>query len=259
MPATLLFRLLLSLMLLSPALTAAAALCPADHPDRLMNYDGDIGGRRIRLSLVVDHGRIGGLYFYGSQWRDIRLAGALAADGGLTLNEFDGAGRPAAQFQLHYAEHDPRGSFGDGKLTCEVLVGSWNLLSGRRTPVLVYLALSSTTTGSLAHRYAIAGVSDDAQIDQAVQLFWNAVRRNDRRAVAASVAYPVDANLAGSRQRIADEKGLLAVYDKIFTPAFRAAIGRTLPHNLFVNEQGIMLGDGAVWFNAAGRVQTFNN
>lgn len=260
MPVTSLFRLLLPLLLLlSPAVTAAAPLCKADNPDRLMNYDGDIGGRRIRLSLVIDRGRISGLYFYGSQLRDIRLAGTLAADGGMTLNEFDAAGRQTAQFLLRFAEHDPRGSFGDGKLSCEVLVGSWHLDAGRRTPVLVYLALGSTTAGSLAHRYGIVGVTDDALIDRAVQRFWNAVRRNDRRTVAAGVSYPVEANLGGSRQRLVDEQALLAAYDRIFTPGYRAAIGRALPHNLFVSDQGIMLGDGEVWFNGAGLVQAFNN
>jgi hypothetical protein len=51
-----------------------------------------------------------------------------------------------------------------------------------------------------------------------------ALARNDRRAVASLMVYPLNVTAAGVRLPISDEASLLKHYDAIFTPAFTAAV-----------------------------------
>jgi hypothetical protein len=48
-------------------------------------------------------------------------------------------------------------------------------------------------------------------------------------------------------------------YDTIFSKAFVAKIAGGVPHHMFANAQGIMIADGAVWFDENGKARNFNN
>ena len=131
-------------------------------------------------------------------------------------------------------------------------------------PALANLTLAgigaeSATSGSLQHRYGAIGVADDEVVHRRSQAFWKAVKTGDRATVAGLVQYPIFVQVDGRRTRLADPAALLAVYDKVFTPAFRDAIARGLPRNMFVRGEGAMLGDGQVWFGASGKVIALNN
>jgi hypothetical protein len=52
---------------------------------------------------------------------------------------------------------------------------------------------------------------------------------------------------------------LLVRYEVIFTPKYREAIAKGLPRNMFVRDEGAMLGSGEVWFGADGRVTALSN
>jgi hypothetical protein len=65
--------------------------------------------------------------------------------------------------------------------------------------------------------------------------------------------------VAIGRQKIANSAEFVKVYDPLFTPAFVAKIITGIPHPMFANAQGIMLADGAVWFNENGKAIAFNN
>ena len=126
-------------------------------------------------------------------------------------------------------------------------------------PLAVYLAAESSTSGSLGQRYAILGVQDDEVVNRGAQDFWRAVKAGDRRAVAARVAYPITVQVGGKRRRLGGPGALLEVYDAVFTPAFRRSIEAAMPRNMFVRDQGVMLGSGQAWFDARGRVVALNN
>jgi hypothetical protein len=51
----------------------------------------------------------------------------------------------------------------------------------------------------------------------------------------------------------------LRYYSRIFTSQFVAKIADGIPHNMFANYQGIMIANGAVWFNEQGRSFVINN
>ena len=108
-------------------------------------------------------------------------------------------------------------------------------------------------------RYRVAGAADDAAVERNVQGFCAAVDKGDRKAVAGDLAFPVMFSLQGKRSSARNEQEFLADYDRIFTPGFVERIRNSIPHNMFANSQGIMIGDGAVWFDEKGRAKALNN
>lgn len=254
-------RRLPGLFLLLLALLPAAAIgaCAKNEPGWLWNYDGTIGdGNRVRMTLVLRGEQVDGLYFYASRLRDIALRGTLANGTDLVLDELDARGNVAARFEGKFAERDPRGRFGDGRLECEVIVGFWQKPgSSERLPL--YLSMDGGTAGTLTNRYLPAGADDDELIHRNAHRFWDAVKRGDRKAVAALVAYPIKVRLPAGTKRLRGPADLLANYDAIFSPRYREAIANAMPRNMFVRDQGIMLGSGEAWFGPDGKVIALNN
>ncbi len=82
-----------------------------------------------------------------------------------------------------------------------------------------------------------------------------AVAAGDRHAVAGMVSYPLTAHAGGHAVTVRDARQFAAQWDRIMTPAVVAAIGRQDYATLFANDEGVMIGDGQVWFAAVnGRV-----
>lgn len=76
-----------------------------------------------------------------------------------------------------------------------------------------------------------------------------AVTAGDKKAVATMVAYPLEATIAGRRVVLRSQDRLVERYDQLFTPAVVAAIAGQRYATLFANADGVMIGDGEVWFN----------
>lgn len=77
-----------------------------------------------------------------------------------------------------------------------------------------------------------------------------AVAAHDRAAVAALVRYPIEVGRGRTRATVAAPAEFVARYDRIITPAIAAVIAQQQWDTLFVNAQGVMLGDGQVWLAA---------
>ena len=67
------------------------------------------------------------------------------------------------------------------------------------------------------------------------------------------------ATLPAGIRRLRTPAERVAHYDAIFSDVCRAAIAQALPRNMFVRDQGVMLGKGEVWFNADGKVIALNH
>jgi hypothetical protein len=133
------------------------------------------------------------------------------------------------------------------------MAGGWSAtrrVTARVAVLATFLALGSARAAvfaqdeTLAWRLEhVAGVTPDA-----ADTFFTALRRNvgrdDRPAVCAMVAYP----LRQPESPVSDAAACVARYDAIFTLAVRKAIGTQQFEDLFVNAQGIMIGQGEVWF-----------
>ncbi|MGC4080915.1 MAG: hypothetical protein QM736_02035 [Vicinamibacterales bacterium] len=83
---------------------------------------------------------------------------------------------------------------------------------------------------------------------EAARAFFDALRRNvgqsERAAACGMLAYPL-AHATGAVKDVAD---CTARYDTIFSIPVRRAIGRQRFEEIFVNQSGVMLGAGEVWF-----------
>lgn len=251
-------RSVLVLLLMLFSLSSQSA-CIKNEPNSLWNYDGSIGERyRVRMTLVFAEEEVSGLYFYASRLKDISLKGKVSNGTDVVLDELDEAGNVVARFEGKFPERDPQGRFGNSKLECEIIVGSWHKVDSPDS-LPVYLSLESGTVGSLTNRYTSAGADDDNVVHRNAYRFWNAVRLNDKKAVAATIAYPISVHLPTGRKRLRNPTELIANYDNIFSPKYREAIANALPRNMFVRDQGVMLGRGEVWFGPDGKVITLNH
>lgn len=79
-----------------------------------------------------------------------------------------------------------------------------------------------------------------------------AVAADDRPAVARLVDYPFQARIGGKAVKVRDAAHFVADYDRIVTPKVKRAIADQTYATLFVNWQGVMIGDGEVWFSGVG-------
>lgn len=251
-------RLFIILVFATLPLLAAAPLL---QDPGLYDYAGDLEGKTV-IGLTLDQRdgqKVSGSYFYKKYLKDIPLSGEFTGERDLVLRESDAHGQPAGTFMLHFAESDPRHTRAGDSLTVDVLTGTWTSADQSKS-YPVYLALSTIVAGGTAgKRYRVAGAADDTSVERNVQAFCVAVEKGDRRAVAGDLAYPVMFSLEGKRSQARNEQEFLADYDRIFTAAFVERIRNSTPHNMFANSQGIMIGDGVVWFDEKGRAKALNN
>jgi hypothetical protein len=108
---------------------------------------------------------------------------------------------------------------------------------------------SAGQTADAARFERVAGVTADAA-ERFFQRLRAAVGLNDRPGACALIAYPLPLP-DGSLTSASD---CAARYDAVFTVEVRKAIGKQMAEELFVNERGVMVGVGEVWF--AGRCAT---
>jgi hypothetical protein len=94
---------------------------------------------------------------------------------------------------------------------------------------------------------------DWVQEDRAYRTFLgqlqSAVRNDDRNGVLRLVAFPLRVNSGGRSRTYRNAGAALADYERIFTPKVRQAIVDQRFETLFGRDQGVMIGDGAVWFD----------
>jgi hypothetical protein len=76
-----------------------------------------------------------------------------------------------------------------------------------------------------------------------------AINEDDATAFATWVSYPINVVADGETMSIADEEGLVAHFDSILIDDIRAVVADQLWQDVFVNDQGVMLGGGEVWLN----------
>lgn len=104
-------------------------------------------------------------------------------------------------------------------------------------------------TGTLLNETKAAraeAVSDNADFLRRLQA---KIRANDRGAVARLVALPLRVNGPGKPRTYRDRGSIERDFDRIFTPRVRQAILAQRPADIFVRDQGAMIGNGEVWFS----------
>jgi hypothetical protein len=92
-------------------------------------------------------------------------------------------------------------------------------------------------------------LGDAAPYESVFNELQRSVAAGDRAAVAGLMRYPVRVTIAGKNQKVADAAAFQRDYDRIVTPALAKLIAEQKFDTLFVNWQGVMLGQGEVWIN----------
>jgi hypothetical protein len=247
-----------ALKLLGFSLIFAAVAHAQLKDDSCSVYSGTLGeSTGIGLVLHRKNKALGGTYFYRKYLKDIPLKGNSTGDRDITLQETHANGAVKGTFHLHLAEHDPHYRSTE-VLQGEVLKGTWTSADGATTyPVSLKLDHECTKPGG--REYEVAGAKDDALVERNAQAFYAATMQGKREEVAKYVSYPCTFFRDGKRVSVKTGAELLRHYDAIFTNAFVAKIASGVPHHMFANYQGIMIADGAVWFDENGKARNFNN
>lgn len=129
--------------------------------------------------------------------------------------------------------------------------------------ILVRSALNQVATPTCGHS-TVADFSANLQpkADAFLASLKAAVKSPDKRKVAAMVRYPLLINTSNGRKQIGTSAQLIAEYDRLFTTSVRKAIEEQTAACLFANWQGVMIGDGEVWFdeqpNGILKIKTLN-
>jgi hypothetical protein len=122
------------------------------------------------------------------------------------------------------------------------------------TPLILLVgALLSPVLGSAQATTSDLDKSIDLSVGSHVKVqhllveLQQAVSQHNAAAVAALVHYPIKVNPGKRPVTIKNAKAFVKDYDRIITPDIAAAIYKQKYDALFVNSQGVMIGDGEVW------------
>lgn len=109
--------------------------------------------------------------------------------------------------------------------------------------------LSGFARGEPPDRYEAAGIEDAAAAERFFRRLQTAVARNERAEVAGMVAYPLRVRVDGRTVVLRNKADLLRRYSQVFNRRVRQALAGQKADRLFVNWQGVMIGNGQIWFN----------
>lgn len=76
-----------------------------------------------------------------------------------------------------------------------------------------------------------------------------AIAADDKKTVASMIDYPFKARINDKAVTIKDQKHFVEDYDKVITHKVKKAVSKQTYADLFANWQGVMIGDGEIWFS----------
>ncbi|WP_454849448.1 hypothetical protein [Rhizobium binxianense] len=92
-------------------------------------------------------------------------------------------------------------------------------------------------------------LGDHTKYKTVIDALQKAVSAHDVAGVAALVSYPIGVKVRGKETVVKSAKAFAEHYDGIMTSAITKAVVNQKYDDLFVNDQGVMFGDGQVWVN----------
>ena len=221
-----------------------------------LEYHGTFDdGQEFGMGLVFENETLRAEYYLFGEWLDMPLIGQRQ-NRNLTLTEYDTDGNELSRFVGEFPAIDPGGKYDSTHLNHEVIVGTWELLATGETREFY---LHSTHSRSIYLDNTYLSVENDAVIEKRVQEFLAAVAQNNAEAAATHIHYPVHGYIDGNRVPIPDAAFFVANFEALFPNACQKTLATTVPHNMFTNWQGIMLGQGILWFNGEAQVIAINN
>jgi hypothetical protein len=129
-------------------------------------------------------------------------------------------------------------------MTIRTQLATLILLAG--TPVLSTFGSAQTTPTDLDKSIDLS-VGSHVKVQHLLTDLQQAVSQHNATAVAELVHYPIKVNPGKHPITIKNPKAFIKDYDRIITQDIAAAIYKQKYDALFVNSQGVMIGDGEVW------------
>ncbi|BBH24881.1 hypothetical protein Back11_62260 [Paenibacillus baekrokdamisoli] len=109
-------------------------------------------------------------------------------------------------------------------------------------------ATAAVSSKPASNPYEAAGIADAKAFDTMFEAVQAAVAKDDKETVAANILYPLRVNGTGSAMKVENKEEFLKQYDMIFTAPVKQALAQQKIDSLFVNYQGVMVGNGEIWF-----------
>lgn len=110
-------------------------------------------------------------------------------------------------------------------------------------------SLASAQTAAEVNSALDTLFGDHAPYEAFLAKLKKAVAADDRPTVASMIDYPVKARIGKKAVSIKGADRFLADYDKVFTAKVKEAVARQTYATLFANAEGVMIGDGELWFS----------
>ncbi|HVF57533.1 MAG TPA: hypothetical protein VM934_15365 [Pyrinomonadaceae bacterium] len=120
--------------------------------------------------------------------------------------------------------------------------------------MLLALSLSSAAAGPSRQegKYSVAGIDDERAVEKFLADLQEAVAQDDRARVASMLSYPLTLHSGKRRTVLRRKSDLLKKYGVVFNRKVKDALAKQKASELFANWQGVMIGDGAIWFGEVG-------
>lgn len=91
---------------------------------------------------------------------------------------------------------------------------------------------------------------DASGLDAPLRSLVQAMRSGDAETIASLADYPLTVQANGETYDVQNEQDFIDNFDDLVAPETRRAVGRQQYGDLFVNSEGVMLANGAVWMAA---------
>lgn len=97
-------------------------------------------------------------------------------------------------------------------------------------------------------RYEVAGITNAKEFEKSFNSIKYLVKNNEKLKVASYVSYPLNVNKKDEKIKIKSKEEFIKNYDTIITEDVKKALLNQDVTKTFVNYQGVMVGDGQMWF-----------
>jgi hypothetical protein len=135
--------------------------------------------------------------------------------------------------------------------------------------VIVLVSLLGAVSADTApmqpsNKYEVTGIQDAAAAEKFFGDLQAAVAKDDRSKVASMINYPLFVQISGRKVKLQKSADVLKQYDVVFNHRVKEAVAQQKVEELFVNWQGVMIGNGEIWFNQLSnskkvRITAINN
>ncbi|MFD0618470.1 hypothetical protein ACFQZR_13455 [Paenibacillus sp. GCM10027629] len=100
---------------------------------------------------------------------------------------------------------------------------------------------------AMENPYEVAGIDNPAAFTDFLSKLQKAVVSNNKKEVANFISYPLHVNQKGKTVLIKSKKQFIEKYNQIMTDKVKEKLLAQKAKDVFVNWQGVMVGDGEVW------------